>query len=86
MSAQFAGVCRLWAPRRSRCLLTLSLVASSSPPSSSSFSSSLFHLPFHAFVLPFSPILDRSLVARVNGDICRVASEFGLIGPCTGAR
>lgn len=64
---------------RSLCLLTLSLVA----PSSRLVLS--FHLPFHAFLLPFSPI-PIGPGARVNGDICGIASEFGLIGPCTGAR
>lgn len=64
---------------RSLCLLTLSLVA----PSSRLVLS--FYLPFHAFLLPFSPI-PIGPGARVNGDICCIASEFGLIGPCTGAR
>lgn len=64
---------------RSPCLLTLSLVA----PSSRLVLS--FHLPFRVFLLPFSPI-PIGPGARVNGDICGIASEFGLIGPCTGAR
>ena len=54
-----------------RCLLTLSLVASSSRLVLS------FHSLSLAFAISFSPIGPG---VRVNGDICGIASEFGLIG------
>lgn len=55
-----------------RCLLTLSLVASSSRLVLS------FHSLSLAFAISFSAPIGPG--ARVNGDICGIASEFGLIG------
>lgn len=72
MLVQFAGVCCLWGSKR--CPLTLSLVASSSRLV---LSHPFLFPPFYPLSVLFTSVGSG---ARVKGDICCTASEFGLIG------